>query len=168
MMSMASYAQEDVTHYIQNAGFDEDLTWQADGSTKAIIKTTTKIGRSYAWEAEDGTVYAHPDGSCDGHPRADGLWESATNGFIGRVSGWSVETNQDYPKCEWVYFGTLPYNLGEQAIPVADNGNTFLAVPQKPADFDTDDNIGFVYMRAGWGGRAVYKQVVNLPCAQYR
>ena len=169
MVSMASYAQEeDVTHYIQNAGFDEDLTWQADGSTKAIIKTTTKIGRSYAWEAEDGTVYAHPDGSCDGHPRADGLWESATNGFIGRVSGWSVETNQDYPKCEWVYFGTLPYNLGEQAIPVADNGNTFLAVPQKPADFDTDDNIGFVYMRAGWGGRAVYKQVVNLPCAQYR
>ena len=169
MVSMASYAQEeDVTHYIQNAGFDEDLTWQADGSTKAIIKTTTKIGRSYAWEAEDGTVYAHPDGTCDGHPRADGLWESATNGFIGRVSGWSVETNQDYPKCEWVYFGTLPYNLGEQAIPVADNGNTFLAVPQKPADFDTDDNIGFVYMRAGWGGRAVYKQVVNLPCAQYR
>ena len=169
MMAVPSLAQEeDVTYLIKNAGFDEDLTWQADGSTKPIVKTTTKIGRSYAWEAADSTVYAHPDGTCDGKPRADGLWESATNGFIGRINGWSIETNQEYPKCEWVYFGSLPYDLGEKAIPVADNGDTFLAVPQKPADFATDDNKGFVYMRAGWGGRAIYRQVVKLPCAQYR
>ena len=38
MMSMASFAQEeDVTHYIQNAGFDVDLTWQVDGSKKTIV-----------------------------------------------------------------------------------------------------------------------------------
>ena len=31
VFSLSLYAQEDVTHYIQNAGFDQDLTWQADG-----------------------------------------------------------------------------------------------------------------------------------------
>ena len=30
------------------------------------------------------------------------------------------------------------------------------------------DNLGFAYMRAGWGGRAIYKQTVKLPCAKYR
>ena len=29
--------EEDVTHYIVNAGFDEDLTFNADGSTKEIV-----------------------------------------------------------------------------------------------------------------------------------
>ena len=32
LLAMPTMAQEeDVTHYIQNAGFDEDLTFQADG-----------------------------------------------------------------------------------------------------------------------------------------
>ena len=169
MVSMASLAQEeDVTKYIQNAGFDEDLTFQADGALKPIVKNSVKIGRSYAWEAEDSTLYAHPDGTCDGKPRADGLWEKAVNGFIGRINGWTIETNQEYPKCEWVYFGSIPYSIGTQAIPVADNGDTFLTAPSKPDADNGDDNIGFVYLRAGWGGKAVYKQVVKLPCAQYR
>lgn len=165
---MMAQTEEDVTHLIANAGFDEDLTFQPDGSMKAIVKETTKFGRSYAWEAEDKTVYAHPDGTCDGKPRADGLWEKAVNGFIGRVSGWTIETNQDYPKCEWVYFGTIPYDLAPQAIPIADNGTTFLETPSRPEVASGADNVGFVYMRAGWGGRAVYKQTVDLPCAQYR
>lgn len=165
---MLAQTEEDVTHLIANAGFDQDLTFQADGSMKEIVKNTTKIGRSFAWEAEDNTVYAHPDGTCDGKPRADGLWEKAVNGFIGQVSGWTIETNQDYPKCEWVYFGTIPYDLESQAIPIADNGTTFLETPSRPDVASGSDNVGFVYMRAGWGGRAVYKQTVDLPCAQYR
>lgn len=160
--------EEDMTDYIANAGFDTDLTFQADGAMKEIIKKSTKIGRSYAWEAADSTVYAHPDGTCDNNPRKDGLWESATNGFIGRVQGWTIETNQQYPKCEWVYFGTIPYDLQEKAIPIADNGSSFLEVPAKPDADNGDDNVGFAYLRAGWGGRAVYKQTVKLPCAQYR
>jgi hypothetical protein len=169
MMAMPSFAQEeDVTSYIQNPGFEEDLTFQADGTMKEIVKKTTKIGRSYAWEAADRTVYAHPDGTCDGKPRADGLWESATNGFIGQIKGWTVETNQEYPKCEWVYFGSIPYAIGEKAIPIADNGDTFLKAPTKPEADNGDDNIAFVYLRAGWGGRAVYRQVVNLLPALYR
>jgi hypothetical protein len=67
-----------------------------------------------------------------------------------------------------VYFGTIPYALGEKAIPIADDGDTFLGVPAKPDAYNGDDNVGFAYLRAGWGGRAVYKQTVNLPCAKYR
>ena len=86
MMSMASFAQEeDVTRYIQNAGFDEDLTWQADGSTKAIVKKTHEFStRSFAYEAEDGTVYAFGRGS-----RADG-YAPAWNGFFGQIKGWTA------------------------------------------------------------------------------
>ena len=169
MMATPLLAQEeDVTSLISNAGFDEDLTFQTDGSMKEIVKQTTKIGRSYAWEAADGSVYAHPDGTCDGKPRPDGLWEKAVNGFIGQINGWTVESNQEYPKCEWVYFGSIPYALESQAIPIADNGTTFLEVPAKPDVDNGADNIGFIYLRAGWGGRAVYKQEVKLPCAQYR
>jgi hypothetical protein len=58
--------------------------------------------------------------------------------------------------------------LDPQAVPIADDGDTYLLVPAKPADFATEDNTGFAYLRAGWGGRAVYKQVVKLPCAKYR
>ena len=58
MVSMASFAQEeDVTHYIQNAGFDEDLTFQVDGTMKEAISTNTSLsGRSWAYIAADSTV----------------------------------------------------------------------------------------------------------------
>ena len=169
MMSMASYAQEDVTHYIQNAGFDEDLTWQADGSMKEAQTTNTSLSdRSWAYIAADSTVYAKPK-STSSQQRKDGRSKlDATNGFIGRIQGWTIETNQDFPKCEWVYFGSVPYSLADQAIPIADDGDTYLLAPSKPDVYSGDDNIGFAYLRAGWGGRAVYKQVVKLPCAVYR
>ena len=168
MMSMSLYAQEDVTHYIQNAGFDQDLTWQADGSKKEIIdQSKTLSDRSIAAIAADSSVYAIVNPSTP-KSRADGRTLEATNGFIGRIQGWEIETNQDFPKCEWVYFGSLPYALGTTAIPVADDGATYITVPEKPADFSGSDNLGFAYMRAGWGGRAIYKQTVKLPCARYR
>ena len=169
MVSMASFAQEeeDVTNLIQNAGFDEDLTWQADGSKKATIGTQELSNRSIAAWAEDSTVYATVNPSTP-KTRPDGRTLEATNGFKGRIKGWTLDTNGDFPGCEWTYFGSLPYSLGETAIPIADDGNTYLTVPAKPEDFNTDDNLGFVYMRAGWGGRATYKQTVKLPCAKYR
>lgn len=168
MMSLSLYAQEDVTHYIQNAGFDADLTWQADGSKKELIdQSNTLSERSIAGIAADSTVYALVNPSTP-KKRSDGRTLEATNGFIGRIQGWTIETNQAFPKCEWVYFGSLPYALGTEAIPVADDGNTYIGVPEKPAEFTGDDNLGFAYMRAGWGGRAIYKQTVKLPCAKYR
>ena len=169
LMAMPLMAQEeDVTHYIKNAGFDDDLTFQVDGSMKTITSTTTSLSdRSWAYIAEDSTVYAKPK-ETSSQKRPDGRKLEATNGFIGRVKGWQVETNQVFPKCEWVYFGTIPYDLASQSIPIADDGSTYLEVPARPSVADGSDNTGFVYMRAGWGGRAVYKQVVQLPCAVYR
>lgn len=160
--------EEDVTYYIQNAGFDEDLTFQADGTMKEAISTETSLSdRSWAYIAEDSTVYARPK-TTSGQSRPDGRKLDAVNGFIGRVKGWDIVTNQDFPKCEWVYFGTVPYALGAETVPIADDGTTYLGVPEKPEAYSGDDNTGFAYLRAGWGGRAVYKQDVKLPCAVYR
>ncbi|MBO4800288.1 MAG: hypothetical protein J5545_00225 [Bacteroidaceae bacterium] len=159
--------EEDVTQYIANPSFDEDLTWQADGSKKEIIDTKELSNRSIAGIAADSTVYATVNPATPNH-RPDGRTLEATNGFIGRINGWEIVTNQTFPKCEWVYFGSIPYALGEEAIPIADDGSTYLLVPTKPEEIDTEDNVGAAYLRAGWGGRCVYKQEVDLPCAQYR
>lgn len=169
LMAMPSMAQEeDVTSYIANPGFDEDLTWAIDGATKEIVKNTVSLSdRSWAYEAADSSIYAKPK-ETSSQNRSDGLKLQATNGFIGRIKGWTISSNQDYPKCEWVYFGSVPYGLGEQAVPIADDGTTFLAVPAKPADAAGDDNLGALYLRAGWGAWATYKQEVKLPSAEYR
>lgn len=161
--------EEDVTNYIVNPGFDEDLTFQPDGSYKEIVNKETSLSdRTWAWFSADSSVYAHPK-STSSQQRKDGLdKELAVNGFIGRIQGWTIETNQTFPNCEWVYFGSVPYALAPQAIPIADDGDTFLGVPAKPEEDGGDDNVGAAYLRAGWGGSCVYKQVVKLPCAQYR
>ncbi|MBR6936543.1 MAG: hypothetical protein IKH63_03060 [Prevotella sp.] len=167
MLAFPSFAQEgeDVTHLIANPGFDEDLTFQVDGSMKEIISTKYLSDRSWAHVAVDSSVYAKPS-TTSTQSRPDGRKLEATNGFIGRIKGWTIETNQTFPKCEWVYFGSIPYDLKAQAIPIADDGTTYLEVPQRPEAVE-GENVGFAYLRAGWGGKATYKQVVNLPCAKY-
>ena len=168
MLAFPSFAQEgeDVTHLIANPGFDEDLTFQVDGSMKEIVSTNSSLSdRSWAYIAVDSSVYAKPK-TTSGQSRPDGRKLEATNGFIGRINGWTIETNQTFPKCEWVYFGSIPYDLKAQAIPIADDGTTYLEVPQRPGAVE-GENVGFAYLRAGWGGKATYKQVVNLPCAKY-
>ncbi|MBR6201805.1 MAG: hypothetical protein IKQ62_02250, partial [Bacteroidaceae bacterium] len=159
--------EEDVTNYISNPGFDEDLTFQADGTWKEAVNKQSLTNRTEAWIAEDETVYGHTKATST-ETRADGLKEKAVNGFIGRIKGWEIETNQTFPQCEWVYFGSVPYALEEKAVPIADNGDTYLAVPAKPDEDSGEDNVGAVYLRAGWGGACSYKQTVSLPCAQYR
>ena len=168
-LPMVAQTEEDVTHLITNAGFDEDLTFQIDGSMKEIVSTNTTLSeRSWAYIATDGTVYAKPKETStqqrkDGRDKLD-----AVNGFVGQVKGWTVQTGSTLPACEWTYFGTIPYDLQSQSIPIADDGDTYLEVPSRPAVASGSDNVGFVYMRAGWGGKATYKQTVDLPCAQYR
>ena len=167
LMAMPLMAQEeDVTYLIKNAGFDEDLTFQVDGSMKEAISTTTSLSdRSWAYIAADSTVYARPK-TTSGQNRPDGRKLEAVNGFKGRIKGWTMETNGEFPKCEWTYFGSVPYDLASQSVPIADDGSTYLEVPERPTDFD--GGIGFVYLRAGWTNSAAYKQVVSLPCAVYR
>ena len=169
------FAQEevDMTSYIVNAGFDEDLTWQVDGSTKEIVSSDHALStRSYAYVAEDKSIYAYGRGT-----RSDGR-TPAWNGFFGQIKGWTIGDSEYtgknyYPfgtdSPEWVYFGSFPYALGSTTIPCADDGTTFFVAPStKPEEDNGVDNIGFLYLRAGWGGAATYKQVVKLECAQYR
>ena len=77
------------------------------------------------------------------------------------MKGWTLESNSEFPKCEWTYFGTVPYDLQNQAVPIADDGTTYLEVPERPTEFD--GGTGFVYLRAGWTNSAIYKQEVKLP-----
>lgn len=171
MIGMPVLAQDeigdDVTKYVANAGFDEDFTWQVDGSTKQPIVKEYAHHRSVVLTAEDGSVYARGTGK-----RSDG-YEPAWNGFIGQLKGWEMVTNKPLHEpysgdgMEWTYFGCVPYDLGEHAVPIADDGTTFLVVPEKVPSQPGDDNKGFIYLRAGWGGQAIYKQTVSLPCAKY-
>ena len=170
MIGMPMMAQDavgdDVTKYVINAGFDEDLTFQEDGTMKEAVSTTTSLsGRSWAYIAADSTVYARPK-TTSSQNRPDGRKMEAVNGFKGRVQGWTLESSGDFPSCEWTYFGSVPYDLKNQAVPIADDGTTYLEVPARPTEFD--GGKGFVYLRAGWGNSAIYKQVVKLPCAKYR
>ena len=173
MIGMPVLAQDevgdDVTKYVINAGFDEDLTFQKDGKMKDAVSTDREAGgnnsRSWAYIAADSTVYARPKATTS-QSRPDGRKMEAVNGFKGRVQGWTMESNAPFPQCEWTYFGTVPYDLASQAVPIADDGTTYLEVPARPTEFDGGE--GFVYLRAGWTNSAIYKQVVNLPCAKYR
>ncbi len=176
MLTANVFAQdEDMTHYIVNSGFDEDITWTVDGETKTIIGKETNLndGRSEAWYTEDGSVYARSTGKKN---RKDDIPStSAWNGFIARIKGWDIVTNKTIEppfkgnsQPEWVYFGSVPYGLGATAIPIADDGDTCLETPEKPDEDNGDDNKAAVYLRAGWGGSCVYKQTVKLPCAVYR
>lgn len=167
MMAMPSFAQEeDMTYLIKNAGFDEDLTFQADGSMKEAIKTDHSLSdRSWAYIAADSTVYARPK-STSSQNRPDGRKLEAVNGFKGRIQGWKLWSNANFPQCEWTYFGSVAYDLPATAVPIADDGSTYLAVPARPTEFD--GGVGFVYLRAGWTNSATYSQEVELPCAKYR
>ena len=160
----------DMTHYIVNAGFDEDMTFTADGQYKEgtvpNAEKETLSGRSWSYVHPDGSCYAHTDSRSTNWKGTDGrTW--ATNGYVAAIKGWEC-TRTDYPACEWVYFGVLPYDLAEKAIPVADDGTTYQPVPAKPDFANGDDNKGALFLRAGWGGQCSYKQVVKLPCAVYR
>ena len=177
MMSIASFAQEeDVTYLIKNAGFDQDLTWQADGSRKETVSTKNLSDRSIAAIAADGSLYATVNPTTP-KSRPDGRTFEATNGFVGMVNSWEWVNTSDATKpnerieskaCEWVYFGALPYDLGSQVIPVADDGSGYITVPERPANGEFEAGVGALYLRAGWTNSFAYKQEVHLPCAKYR
>ena len=169
-VSSMGQTAEDVTHYIANAGFDEDLTFNSDGSTKKIVDNSVSLStRSWAYIAEDNSIYAWAKKTEDGN----GYWSEseerthALNGYIGQIKGWTV-SNTDMTKCEWAFYGSLPYDLEGKAIPITDNGNTYQIMPSKPDSDNGADNVGALFLRAGWGAECAYKQLVNIPCAKYR
>lgn len=171
LLAVPVFAQEeDVTHLIVNPGFDEDMTFQVDGSRKANTVDGQLSTRSHKWISEDGTIIAGSKTSAEGNTN----WKRtdivapvySVNGFLATIKGWQLTTGSNG---EWTYFGAVPYGLGEGVIGIADdNNNSWLTMPAKPEEANTEDNTASLYLRAGWSNYAEYTQVVKLPCAQYR
>ena len=170
VLAAPAFAQDqvgdDCTKYIVNAGFDEDLTWNLDGSTKPIVDKSTNLStRTQAWLAADGSGYGW--GGISSKKRTDGL-EFGWNGFFGHVKGWTAANGNGNKLAEWTYFGTAPYGLAEKAVPISDDSDGSLVPPAtKPDEAQGDDNKGFLYLRAGWGGWATYSQNVHVPVGKY-
>lgn len=167
-LGVNAYAQEeDVTHLIKNAGFDEGLTFTDEGKpVNATTETGETTERTKFLKSTDGSIYAYPKDGKGYNVAGDNSWY----GFLGHVEGWEVPEEYATTKPEWKYFGAIPYSVKSGYLGVGD-GNPAGAInapESKPEGNDTDDNTGFLYLRAGWGGACAYKQVVNLPCAQYR
>lgn len=167
-LGVNAYAQEeDVTHLIKNAGFDSGLTFTDEG--KPVNETTATgatTGRSRFVKSTDGSIYAvQTDGKGSNIIGAPSWY-----GFLGNIEGWEVPAEYATETPEWKYFGALPYSLKTDYLAIGDGhpAGAINAPESKPEGDDTDDNTGFLYLRAGWGGACAYKQVVNLPCAQYR
>lgn len=165
--SFTAFAQEeDVTNLITNAGFDNGLTFTDEGKpTSETTATGEKSGRSRFLKSANGDYYAEPTDGKGYNVAGDLSWY----GFLGAPKGWTVPETYATTKPEWKYYGVIPYSLKEGYLGMGDGKPAgSITVPAKPAADDTDDNLGFLYMRAGWGGAVAYQQTVSLPCAKYR
>lgn len=176
-LGVNAYAQEeDVTHLIVNAGFDSSFTFTDDAQpVNATTATGETTSRSRFVKSTDGSIYAVQTDGKGSNINGDPSWY----GFLGNIEGWEVRDDLkksdgtsalNVNKPEWVYFGVLPYSLKTDYLAIGDGhpAGAINAPASKPEGHDTDDNTGFLYLRAGWGGACAYKQVVNLPCAKYR
>ena len=168
--SFTAFAQEeDVTHLITNAGFNEGLTFTDEGKPTSETTATGETGEgARVLLSANGDYYAEPTDGKGTSVSGDLSWY----GFLGAPKGWTVAKEYATTKPFWKYFGTLPYSLKDGYLGAGrgSNGNAAesITAPSKPAADDTDDNTGFLYMRAGWGGAVAYQQTVSLPCAKYR
>jgi len=163
----------DMTSLIVNARFDDDLAFSTDGK----YKEGTALNAENDSLSDRSWSYVHPDGSCYAHAKTaeegNENWKQkdsrtwASNGFVAQINGWECRKTE-YPKCEWVYSGALPYGLHPRAIPIADDGATYQDSPSKPAFAANNDNKGALFLRVGWSGSLSYKQTLNIPGGKYR
>ena len=163
----------DMTSLIVNARFDDDLAFSTDGK----YKEGTALNAENNSLSDRSWSYVHPDGSCYAHAKTaeegNENWKQkdsrtwASNGFVAQINGWECRKTE-YPKCEWVYSGALPYGLHPRAIPIADDGATYQDSPSKPAFAANNDNKGALFLRVGWSGSLSYKQTLNIPGGKYR
>lgn len=167
MMAIPSMAQMevDMTSYIQNPGFDEDISFNVDGTASKEITSTGRIAdsRGLVFEAADGSLYT----KCNDGKGENAAGELSWYGFITRIQGWEVTNTTNSPA--WVYFGSIPYDVQSGMLAVGDGKPAGdVGCPAKPEEIATADNLGVLMLRAGWTNKCTYKQVVSLPCAQYR
>ena len=144
--SFTAFAQEeDVTHLITNAGFDDGLTFTDEGKPTSETTATGETGEgARVLLSANGDYYAEPtDGK--GTSAAGGL---SWYGFLGAPKGWTVAKDYVTTKPFWKYFGVLPYSLKEGYLGAGRGSNgkaaESITVPAKPAADDTDDNTGLL------------------------
>ncbi len=156
--------EEDVTHLIVNAGFDENPTFNPDGTAAtALTATGATSSRSAFHKGEDGSLYAVQTDNRGTNVAGELSWY----GFIGNLNGWEVTNTTQTP--EWMYYGAIPYAVQNGMLAVGDgNPAGSIESPGKPEGHEGDENTAALYFRAGWGGQCSYKQTVKLPCAVYR
>lgn len=168
---LAGYAQEevDVTNLIKNAGFDQGLTFTDEGKPVGETTATGDVtDRSRFIKSDSGSIYAVPTDGKGVNIVGDLSWY----GFVGNIEGWEIPAEYASTKPEWKYFGSVPYSVKAGYLAVGDNNgkpaSSIDAPATKAPNDDTDDNTGFLYLRAGWTNACVYQQKVSLPCAKYR
>ena len=167
MMGLPSMAQTevDVTNYIVNPGFDEDISFNANGTAAKELTNTGRIAdkRGLVYEAADGSLYT----LCNDNKGYNAAGELSWYGFITHIKGWEATNTTNAPA--WVYFGSVPLDVQEGMLAVGDgNPAGSITMPALPDELKTPDNKAALYFRAGWQGACSYKQVVELPCAEYR
>lgn len=157
------------THLIQNPGFDDDISFNTDGSaSKSYINTwewSDVQGRhAYIHIAEDGSLYSE---DIDGQQGYNAAGYPNWDGFKTHIKGWQTTNTSD--TAIWIYYGSVPYNLGSGMMML---GGSLLGegdVVDKPKELNTEDNAGVLYLKAGWMNECTYKQTIkNLPRSKYR
>jgi len=166
--------EEDMTHLIVNAGFDEDPSFDQLGHPTKDLTATGRIAdsRGEVYEAEDGSMYTKPIDSKD---HVNNFGEDSWYGFVATVKGWTykfmpkedTEANRRAPA--WVYFGAIPYAIEDGRLGLGDGKPAgSVASPGKPDEDAGEDNTSFLLLRAGWANGCTYSQEVLLPTAEYR
>jgi len=161
----------DCTSYIQNPGFDEDVSFNLDGSAAKDVVL------AYEWNAEDGSgrgafVYKSADGSIYSEDKSGLQGYNAAglpnwDGYKAHIRGWETTNKSD--TALWIYYGCIPYDLGDGMLSLGGGVDGIGNVTEKPSEIDTDDNKGVLYLKAGWLNECTYKQTITrLPQAKYR
>jgi len=156
------------TEYIQNPGFDDDISFNKDG-TAAKTAEYTWVFNDEGWCAvvsvsSDGSIYSQGNNSTTpnnkyGIPR----WY----GHKANIKGWETTNKSD--TAIWIYYGSLPYDLEDGTMMLGNDEEWSKSVPEKPAEIATPENTGVLYLKSGWLNECSYKQTVrNLEKAKYR
>lgn len=160
----------DYTSHIQNPGFDEDISFNNDGSA------AKEYVYSYDWGDEIegwlGAMHYSADGSIYNEDKCGKQGTNAAglpnwDGFKATIRGWETTNKND--SAIWIYYGCIPYNLGKGMMQLGGGVDGTGDVTEKPSAIATEDNTGVLYLKAGWQNACTYKQTVRkLPTAKYR
>ena len=159
----------DCTSYIQNPGFDEDISFNINGeANKAVSFAYEWSGEpknprhALVYKASDGSIYSKDKNGEQGHNAAG---EPNWDGFKTTIRGWETTNKSD--TAIWIYYGSIPYALNPGMMLLGEDGISNDVI-EKPTAIDIENNTGVLFLKAGWQNQCTYKQTVKgLPQAKY-